>query len=102
MVQGITRNKRKIVEFCRKHGLEFFAINKSHPDEVFNGSMSRKIYADIYIDGRNIGGFPGWSAVWQMLNPYELEQKEAEKKMAASRINIFKRLFSRKNLSNEN
>jgi hypothetical protein len=29
----------------------------------------RKIQADIFIDDRNIGGFPGWSKVWQMLHP---------------------------------
>jgi hypothetical protein len=59
--------------------------------------MSRKINADIYIDDRNIGGFPGWSGVWQILNPYELEQEKAEKKLAATGKNIFKRLFTNDN-----
>jgi hypothetical protein len=29
--------------------------------------MSRKIHADIFIDDRNIGGFPGWGEIYQML-----------------------------------
>jgi hypothetical protein len=24
---------------------------------------------DLFIDDRNVGGFPGWSEIWQMLNP---------------------------------
>lgn len=56
------------VEFCRKRGLEFYAVNKNYPEEVFDESISRKINADIYIDDRNIGGFPGWNVIWNILN----------------------------------
>ncbi len=56
------------VEYCRCNGIEFYAVNKSYPEEIMDDSTSRKIYADIYIDDKNIGGFPGWSMVWQMLN----------------------------------
>jgi hydroxymethylpyrimidine pyrophosphatase-like HAD family hydrolase len=90
------------VEFCRKNGIEFYAVNKNYPEEIFDETVSRKIDADIYIDDKNIGGFPGWSEVWQMLNPFELQQKEAEKRIASARKNIFKRLFSCKNKTNEN
>src|SRR5450759_1627886 len=81
------------VEFCRKNGVEFYAVNKNYPEEIFDETVSQKINADIYIDDKNIGGFPGWSEVWQMLNPFELQQKEAEKRIASARKNIFKRLF---------
>jgi hypothetical protein len=90
------------VEFCRKNGVEFYAVNKNYPEEVMNDTVSRKIDADIFIDDRNLGGFPGWSEVWQMLNPFEAEQKEAERKIASKQPGIFKRLISRKNDSNEN
>jgi hydroxymethylpyrimidine pyrophosphatase-like HAD family hydrolase len=85
------------VEYCRKNGIEFYAINKNYPEEIFDHTMSRKINADIYIDDRNIGGFPGWSGVWQILNPYELEQEKAEKKLSGTGRNIFKRLFNNDN-----
>lgn len=57
------------VEYCRKNGVEFYAINRNYPEEQFNETISRKINADIFIDDRNVGGFPGWSEVWQALHP---------------------------------
>lgn len=90
------------VEFCRKNGIEFYAVNKNYPEEIFDETVSRKINADIYIDDKNVGGFPGWSGVWQMLNPFELQEKEAEKRISSARKHIFKRLFTRKSDSNEN
>jgi hydroxymethylpyrimidine pyrophosphatase-like HAD family hydrolase len=56
------------VEFCRKNGVEFYAVNKNFPEENFvQDQVSRKIIADIYIDDRNFGGFPGWGFVAQKL-----------------------------------
>ena len=49
------------VEFCKKNGIEFYAVNKNYPEEIFDETVSRKIDADIYIDDKNVGGFPGWS-----------------------------------------
>ncbi|HBE39836.1 MAG TPA: hydrolase [Bacteroidales bacterium] len=83
------------VGFCRQNGIEFYAVNKNYPEEIMTDSISRKIDADIYIDDRNLGGFPGWSEVWQMLFPFELQLKEAEKRIISARKNIFKRLFTR-------
>jgi hypothetical protein len=81
------------VEYCRGNGIEFYAVNKNYPEEIFDETVSRKIDADIYIDDKNIGGFPGWSGVWQILTPYDLQQQEAEKKISSIRKNIFKRLL---------
>lgn len=90
------------VEYCRKNGVEFYAVNKNYPEEVYDETISRKIDADIYIDDKNVGGFPGWSEIWQILNPFELQQLEAERRIASERLNIFKRLFTRKSNKNEN
>jgi hypothetical protein len=57
------------VNYCKNQGIEFYAINKSYPEEQLNETTSRKIHADIFIDDRNIGGFPGWPDVFQMLHP---------------------------------
>lgn len=81
------------VEYCRKNGIEFYAVNRNYPEEIFTDAVSRKIDADIFIDDRNLGGFPGWSEAWQILVPFELHEKMVEKKMAAMRKNIFRRLF---------
>ena len=89
------------VEYCRKNGVEFYAVNKNYPEEVFDDTISRKINADIFIDDKNAGGFPGWSEIWQMLNPYEFQQMQAEKRLS-SPGNILKRLFGKKTTSDEN
>ena len=89
------------VEYCRTNGVEFYAVNKNYPEEVVDDSVSRKIDADVYIDDKNLGGFPGWSEVWQVLNPYELQEKFAEKRIAGNYRTVLKRLFGKKQKSNE-
>ena len=67
------------VNFCEENGIHFYAVNKSFPEEEYNGSMSRKIHADLFIDDRNVGGFFGWGEIYQLLtnrNPPVYEQKK--------------------------
>ncbi len=68
------------VQFCRINGIEFYAVNKSFPEEEFNGDVSRKIMADLFIDDRNIGGVYGWGEIYQMLTNMKPEIKEPPKK----------------------
>jgi len=54
------RNGEKLEEavlFCKKNGVEFYAVNKNFPEENYDEKDSRKIHADVFIDDRNIGGF---------------------------------------------
>ena len=55
------------VDFCRKNGIVFYAVNKSFPEEQFDPKYSRKINADIFIDDRNVGGMLGWGEIYQEL-----------------------------------
>lgn len=57
------------VEWCRKRGVEFYAVNKDFPEEDLtkNQSFSRKLKADVWIDDRNIGGLPDWGTIYQMI-----------------------------------
>ena len=77
------RDLDQAVEFCRQNGIEFYAVNANYPEETLDEETSRKIEADIFIDDRNIGGFAGWSKVWQMLFPegknIEMEKKVVDK-----------------------
>ncbi|MFA8436774.1 MAG: BT0820 family HAD-type phosphatase [Marinifilaceae bacterium] len=64
------RSGKKLDEaltFCRAKGLEFYAVNKNYPEEEFDGLISRKINADLYIDDRNLGGLPNWGEIYQMV-----------------------------------
>ncbi len=59
---------QEAIEFCRKNGVEFYAVNSSFEGEVFEmESQSRKIHADCFIDDRNLGGFPGWGEVYEII-----------------------------------
>ena len=67
------------VEYCRRNGLEFYAVNSSYPEEEFDEDYdSRKIDADVFIDDRNIGGLPSWGEIYQMINPNENPTLEEE------------------------
>ena len=59
------------VKFCSSLGIEFYAVNKNYPEEVWDENDSRKILADIYIDDRNLGGLPPWGEIFNMICPEE-------------------------------
>jgi len=81
------------VEYCRKNGVEFYAVNKSYPEENYeDGTTPRKIHAEIFIDDRNVGGFPGWGEIWQMLNPDEVPSLDRELKRLPRKKGLFGRL----------
>ncbi len=88
------------VEYCKQNGIEFYAVNKSFPEEDFDLSISRKINADIFIDDRNVGGFPGWSNIWQMMHPeggnfnHQLKDAEAHHNYK-SKDSFLKKLFKK-------
>ena len=55
------------VEFCRVRGLEFYAINRTFPEEEYQEGMSRKVNADLFIDDRSLGGLPDWGVIYRMV-----------------------------------
>lgn len=72
------------VELCRKHGLEFDAVNDNLPEQSAkwrelhpDAKMSRKIYADVYIDDKDpkaiVAGGIYWDAICKLLLHRPLE-----------------------------
>lgn len=62
------------VEFCKSNGVEFYAVNKSYPEEVLDlKKMSRKVDADIFIDDRNIGGMYSWGEIYHKITDLKLD-----------------------------
>lgn len=49
------------VEACRKAGVEFDFVNAYHAFDCF--PRGRKPHVDLFVDDRNVGGFPGWATV---------------------------------------
>lgn len=84
------------VEFCRKNGLEFDAVNCNYEGEVFDANTPRKLNVDCFIDDRNVGGFIGWGRIYQLLCP---DDKNFEKMLldvdAHNNYNKYKSLKKR-------
>lgn len=55
------------VKFCEKRGLIFHAVNNDFEGEEFDNTYSRKIYADVYIDDRNLLGIPEWEKIYELI-----------------------------------
>lgn len=62
------KSLEEAVEFCRQHGMEFYAINECYEGEEVK---NRKLNADIFIDDRNVGGLPQWGEIYQMISGKE-------------------------------
>lgn len=75
------------VEFCKKNGIEFYAVNSSFEGEFFNPEeASRKIDADLFIDDRNLGGFPGWGEIYTIINERIEFRVEGNEVLAYSKL----------------
>ncbi len=84
------------VDFCRENGVEFYAVNNSYPEEIYDTSFSRKIHAHVFIDDRNLGGFPGWSKVWQMLNGDGSDEAGSELDKEDDKQGIWQKIIGKK------
>jgi len=85
------RSLQESVEFCRQEGIEFYAVNKSYPEEDYSEDISRKINADFFIDDRNVGGFIGWVSIYRELLGEDEELRQLKSKKKGFFESIFKR-----------
>ena len=89
------------VEFCRKRGLEFYAVNRNYPEETEEQTIkgSRKLKADVWIDDRNVGGLPEWGIIYQLIHnglTYdEYLRKKKDKKKPKAFIGFLTQLFNK-------
>jgi hypothetical protein len=74
------RPLREAVDFMEGHGVPLYAVNMSFPGEEADlKGYSRKIHADLFIDDRNVGGFPGWGEVYQMISMQQMPKLDAKR-----------------------
>ncbi len=78
------------VDYCEKRGLEFYSVNRNYPEEEFDDTISRKIYADLYIDDRNFGGLPDWEHIFRSISIQNVVSNEESKTKK-----MFSRLFDK-------
>lgn len=60
------------VNFCREKGVEFDQVNENIKDISFQPSP--KIYADVYIDDRQINGMPSWIEIYNYIGFLETKR----------------------------
>ena len=68
------------VEFCRKKGLEFYAVNSNQPEDALFPRHSTKVIADVYIDDHNLGGIPEWGDIYQMLTGRQHHRRRSRRR----------------------
>ena len=74
------------VEWCRKRGVEFYAVNKNFPEEVLDGgNCYGKINAELFIDDLNLGGIPDWGVIYKMITENKDWQDIYRKQFAEDR-----------------
>ncbi len=56
------------INWLLRQGIPFDRVNDNEPVNVeAYGSNSRKIYADVYVDDRQVGGLPAWSEIYEYI-----------------------------------
>ena len=69
------------INWLLEHQIPFSRINDHDPDNLakYGGEGGKKIYAHVYIDDKNIGGFPGWPACLAEIELMEAEYEDSLK-----------------------
>lgn len=91
------RELQEAVDYCKSKGIQFYAVNQSYPEEVYEKSLSRKIQADVFIDDRNIGGLKGWGEIYHLLSSDKTAaqafNKKGNRKKRKSLLAFFKQII---------
>lgn len=68
------------INWLLKEGIPFDRVNDNHPGntEKYN-SNSRKVYAHLYVDDKQVGGLPTWPEIVEYVRRVENEYLEVKK-----------------------
>ncbi len=56
------------INWLLEHGIPFDRVNDNEPRNVAKyGNNSRKVYAHIYIDDKQVGGLPDWNEIYNLV-----------------------------------
>jgi hypothetical protein len=74
-------HQTEMVNWLLEHGIPFDRINEHQPGSTEPyGYASRKVYADLYIDDKQVGGLPAWYDIYELLNGKENEYQQLKNK----------------------
>jgi hypothetical protein len=83
------------VDYCAKRGIHFYAINRSYPEEKFDGTTGRKINCELFISHKNIGGLPGWGEIFQYVQTLDKGFPSAQKISNPNNNTFISRVFKK-------
>lgn len=59
------------INYLLEKGIKFDRVNDNHPEMTAKYGVTRKVFADVYIDDRNFGGLPLWLDVYDQIQSNE-------------------------------
>ena len=74
----------RAINYLLEEGVKFHRVNDHHPASVQQyGNNSRKVYAHLYIDDKQVGGLPAWEEIhaYVQLKEYEYKQLRTNDKV---------------------
>jgi len=75
------QNAIDAVNFLLHHEIPFDRFNDNEPTQVEKyNSNSRKVYAHVYIDDKQVGGLPAWSEIYDYICDVEAKYKQNSEK----------------------
>lgn len=89
------------VDYCRRRGVEFYAVNSNYPEEPAdrnNSCSCRKLKADLFIDDRNVSGLPDWGVIYQMIHnkwSYDRYLQEINREAEPKKVSFWKRVLGK-------
>ncbi len=68
------------INWLVQNNIPFDRVNDNEPTNVaMYGNNSRKVYAHLYIDDKQIGGLPAWSEIYRLITEREQRYKDSVK-----------------------
>lgn len=64
-IEGARPTTMDVHKFLLEEGIPFDTINHNIPSNGFQPSP--KVYADFYIDDKNLGGLPDWKEIYDLI-----------------------------------
>lgn len=59
------------INWLLEHNIPFDRVNDNYPENTSKyGSNSRKVFADLYIDDKQLGGLPDWLDIVERILHY--------------------------------
>lgn len=65
------------INWLLEMGVPFNSVNAGCPENLRQyGQDGRKVYAHVYVDDKNLGGFPGWEVAEAEISKLKVQRNE--------------------------